>query len=262
MAVALPVSMHQCAWELQASLLACVLYLFPTSLHKDILAAALIIGCIEYPSQLHLYVGPIDTYANEPLGHSLKCCLAQEPKWLCHSLMPESSSEIVCPRKHTLLVDLAAFPYNTIKRCIHLHCRGEIYPVETDERLCEVLQTGKFGCRQANAKRLICLPCYTILLDTLWSHKMSLTAAFVRQISNCLAKRLTSAETVSGQEVEVDLEKDVLTVIDSGKQYSLKSIGEVGNMANIALHAAFLVNFDTIKHLLNWAGAAYRLVLW
>ena len=33
---------------------------------------------------------------------------------------------------------------------------------------------------------------------------------------------------VAGQEVEVDLEKDVLTVIDSGKQYPLKSIGEVG----------------------------------
>ena len=38
----------------------------------------------------------------------------------------------------------------------------------------------------------------------------------------------TSSETAAGQEVEVDLEKDVLTVIDSGKQYSLKSIGEVG----------------------------------
>ncbi|KAL3130760.1 Plasma membrane sulfite pump involved in sulfite metabolism [Trebouxia sp. C0009 RCD-2024] len=49
---------------------------------------------------------------------------------------------------------------------------GEIYPVETDERLCDVLETG--------------------------------------------------------QEVEVDLEKDVLTDIASGKQYPLKSIGEAG----------------------------------
>lgn len=32
---------------------------------------------------------------------------------------------------------------------------------------------------------------------------------------------------LSGQEVEVDLEKDVLTDIASGKQYPLKSIGEV-----------------------------------
>lgn len=31
----------------------------------------------------------------------------------------------------------------------------------------------------------------------------------------------------AGQEVEVDLEKDVLTVLESGKQYALKSIGEV-----------------------------------
>ena len=32
---------------------------------------------------------------------------------------------------------------------------------------------------------------------------------------------------IAGQEVEVDLEKDVLTDIASGKQYPLKSIGEV-----------------------------------
>ena len=31
----------------------------------------------------------------------------------------------------------------------------------------------------------------------------------------------------AGQEVEVDLEKDILTDITSGKQYPLKSIGEV-----------------------------------
>ena len=37
-------------------------------------------------------------------------------------------------------------------------------------------------------------------------------------------------ECAAGQEVEVDLEKDVLTVIDSGKQYPLKSIGEVSVM--------------------------------
>ncbi|DBB08713.1 hypothetical protein WJX82_002760 [Trebouxia sp. C0006] len=49
---------------------------------------------------------------------------------------------------------------------------GEVYPVETDERLCDILETG--------------------------------------------------------QEVEVDLEKDVLTVLKSGKQYALKSIGEAG----------------------------------
>lgn len=49
---------------------------------------------------------------------------------------------------------------------------GEVYPVETDVRLCDILETG--------------------------------------------------------QEVEVDLEKDLLTVIESGKQYPLKSIGEAG----------------------------------
>lgn len=50
-------------------------------------------------------------------------------------------------------------------------CRGELYPCETDVRLCDELETG--------------------------------------------------------QEVEVDMNKDVLTVLATGKQYELKPIGEV-----------------------------------
>ena len=38
---------------------------------------------------------------------------------------------------------------------------------------------------------------------------------------------VTPCQPCAGQEVEVDLEKDVLTDIASGKQYALKSIGEV-----------------------------------
>ena len=38
---------------------------------------------------------------------------------------------------------------------------------------------------------------------------------------------VTQCHQCAGQEVEVDLEKDVLTDIASGKQYALKSIGEV-----------------------------------
>lgn len=49
---------------------------------------------------------------------------------------------------------------------------GELYPVETDERLCDVLETG--------------------------------------------------------EEVEVDMERDVLTVVASGKTYSLKALGDAG----------------------------------
>eukprot|EP00884_Botryococcus_braunii_P017125 jgi/Botrbrau1/4096/Bobra.152_3s0045.1 len=49
---------------------------------------------------------------------------------------------------------------------------GELYPCETDERLCDVLQTG--------------------------------------------------------QEVEVDMEKDVLTVVETGQKFSLKPLGEAG----------------------------------
>lgn len=52
-----------------------------------------------------------------------------------------------------------------------LLCRGELYPCETDLRLCEELETG--------------------------------------------------------EEVEVDMNKDVLTVLATGKQYQLKPIGEV-----------------------------------
>ena len=50
-------------------------------------------------------------------------------------------------------------------------CRGELYPVETDERLCDALQTGN--------------------------------------------------------EVEVDMEKDILTDLSTGKTYSLKPLGDV-----------------------------------
>jgi len=53
----------------------------------------------------------------------------------------------------------------------HRHCRGELYPCETDIRLCEELSTG--------------------------------------------------------QEVEVDMDNDVLTVLESGRQYNLKPLGEV-----------------------------------
>ena len=55
--------------------------------------------------------------------------------------------------------------------CFGVVDRGELYPCETDVRLCDELQTG--------------------------------------------------------EEVEVDMNKDVLTVLSTGKQYSLKPIGEV-----------------------------------
>lgn len=55
--------------------------------------------------------------------------------------------------------------------CRGMLCSGELYPCETDVRLCEELATG--------------------------------------------------------QEVEVDMENDVLTVLESGKQYNLKPLGEV-----------------------------------
>ena len=59
---------------------------------------------------------------------------------------------------------------NEVKAHVVL-CSGELYPCETDVRLCEELATG--------------------------------------------------------QEVEVDMDNDVLTVLESGKQYNLKPLGEV-----------------------------------
>ncbi len=55
--------------------------------------------------------------------------------------------------------------------CTFACCRGELYPCETETRLCDELTTG--------------------------------------------------------QEVEVDMENDVLTVLETGKQYNLKPLGEV-----------------------------------
>jgi len=34
-------------------------------------------------------------------------------------------------------------------------------------------------------------------------------------------------ELTTGEEVEVDMEKDMLTVLSTGKQYSLKALGDV-----------------------------------
>lgn len=68
--------------------------------------------------------------------------------------------------------------------------RGELYPCETDIRLCEELATG--------------------------------------------------------QEVEVDMDNDVLTVVETGKQYNLKPLGEVR-----ALRCTFLP-FDVTDDIERW----------
>lgn len=97
--------------------------------------------------------------------------------------------------RHFLVVFLALY-MGCLAMCIDISDvhRGEVYPVETDERLCDVLQTGR--------------PATSDCLCSLWT-------------------LLVFISTYAGQEVEVDLEKDVLTDIASGKQYPLKSIGEV-----------------------------------
>lgn len=48
----------------------------------------------------------------------------------------------------------------------------------------------------------------------------------------CLVYSCNLRQSSAGQEVEVDLEKDILTVLEDGKQYALKSIGEVWIQAN------------------------------
>lgn len=67
--------------------------------------------------------------------------------------MPESSSEIVYQRKFCVLLTSNMPSFSTC--CLRVsctlvlltanaaYCRGEIYPVETDERLCDILETGK-----------------------------------------------------------------------------------------------------------------------
>ncbi len=58
-------------------------------------------------------------------------------------------------------------------------CRGELYPVETDVRLCDVLSTGT--------------------------------------------------------EIEVDMEKDVLTNLATGEKFALKSLGDVSKLRRPAI---------------------------
>lgn len=49
-------------------------------------------------------------------------------------------------------------------------------------------------------------------------------------------------ELETGEEVEVDMEKDVLTVLSTGKQYPLKSLGEVliPSAAAICDHTSYI----------------------
>lgn len=75
--------------------------------------------------------------------------------------------------------------------------RGELYPCETDVRLCEELETG--------------------------------------------------------QEVEVDMEADVLTVLSTGQKYPLKPIGDVSCAAS--MHAPSLQRLN-ILHM--WHGLSSR----
>lgn len=51
-------------------------------------------------------------------------------------------------------------------------------------------------------------------------------------------------ELKTGEEVEVDMEKDVLTVLSSGKQYPLKPLGEVliPSAAAICAHTSYISN--------------------
>ena len=51
--------------------------------------------------------------------------------------------------------------------------------------------------------------------------------SLMRRSKAAMSKHTSANHNVAGQEVEVDLEKDILTDIASGKQYPLKSIGEV-----------------------------------
>jgi len=70
-------------------------------------------------------------------------------------------------------------------------CSGELYPVETDVRLCDELTTG--------------------------------------------------------EEVEVDMENDMLTVLASGKKYNLKPLGDVSDIGSV-----------TVKELLHMLASQLR----
>jgi 3-isopropylmalate/(R)-2-methylmalate dehydratase small subunit len=55
----------------------------------------------------------------------------------------------------------------------------------------------------------------------------------------------------TGMEVEVDMEKDVLTDLSSGKTYNLKSLGDVGCMHILLYARGFLYMYFALHKLLT-----------
>ena len=54
----------------------------------------------------------------------------------------------------------------------------------------------------------------------------------------------------TGMEVEVDMEKDVLTDLSSGKTYNLKSLGDVGSMHILLNSREFMYMYFALHKLL------------
>lgn len=98
-----------------------------------------------------------------------------------------------------------------------VHCRGELYPCETDQRLADELQTGEDSR----------------LVDE------------VHQIHNCVdAHHQLDTDTercLAGQEVEVDMENDTLVDVQSGKTFHLKPLGEVSHAYKLPSMASTVI---------------------
>ena len=121
--------------------------------------------------------------------------------------MQESSLETVCQRKECISDSSLQIAILSLWAILYVTCRGEVYPIETDIRLCDILQTGMVAV--------------SISMGMLHCSKAATPGTIER------AQALLITSSAAGQEVEVDLENDILTDIASGKQYPLKSIGEV-----------------------------------
>ncbi len=125
----------------------------------------------------------------------------------------------------------------------HRRRSGELYPVETDTRLCEELETGREvrGALQLHSL-VLCWPAEDacVLLRRMANRPAAWAGIFSASMlwaAVCAAPwianwcvSLASCHAflrLLWPQVEVDMEADVLTDLTTGKKYSLKPLGDV-----------------------------------
>ena len=114
--------------------------------------------------------------------------------------------------------------------------RGELYPCETDQRLADELQTGD---RPSSFKFCVYERAGAYIVSHNMAMKFSIASASVKTCYFTLHLSIDSfpeeRSCFTGQEVEVDMDNDTLTDIQTGKIFNLKPLGEVSALTAVSV---------------------------